>query len=81
MVYDVMQRDIGACQTQDIAARVLTRIIGHYPKQNMLCVCFCCDNLGWGVGPAEVTVSVAAIVGCARGGGGRPETQTLSLAP
>ena len=36
VVYDVMQRDIGACRTQDIAARVLTRIIGHYPKQNML---------------------------------------------
>lgn len=42
VVYDVMQRDIGACQTQDIAARVLTRIIGHYPKQNMLLI-----DLGW----------------------------------
>lgn len=40
--YDVMQRDIGACTSADIATRVLTRVIGHYPAQNMMLI-----DLGW----------------------------------
>jgi D-serine deaminase-like pyridoxal phosphate-dependent protein len=32
----------GACADEDVAARVLTRVIGHYPAQNMMLV-----DLGW----------------------------------
>ena len=42
LVYDVVQNQIGSCRPQDIATRVLTRVIGHYPASNMLIV-----DLGW----------------------------------
>jgi D-serine deaminase-like pyridoxal phosphate-dependent protein len=40
--YDTMQLAVGACAAADIAVRVLTRVVGHYPKRNMLLV-----DLGW----------------------------------
>ncbi|XP_062998701.1 D-serine dehydratase-like [Elgaria multicarinata webbii] len=40
--YDVQQMMIGSCQLEDIAVRVLTRVIGHYPHRNQLLV-----DCGW----------------------------------
>ena len=40
--YDCMQADLGSCTLDDIAVRVLTRVIGKYPKQNMLLI-----DCGW----------------------------------
>ena len=33
---------LGSCTVSDIAVKVLTRVIGHYPTQNMLLI-----DLGW----------------------------------
>ncbi len=41
-VYDVTQAGLGACAEADVATRVLTRVIGHYPQSNMLLI-----DLGW----------------------------------
>ncbi|XP_060797735.1 D-serine dehydratase isoform X2 [Neoarius graeffei] len=40
--YDVQQSLIGSCRLEDIAVRVLTRVIGHYPHRNQLLV-----DCGW----------------------------------
>jgi len=40
--YDMMQARIGACGTGDMALRVLTRVLGHYPSRGMMLV-----DLGW----------------------------------
>ncbi|XP_053490239.1 D-threo-3-hydroxyaspartate dehydratase [Ictalurus furcatus] len=40
--YDVQQSLIGSCRHEDIAVRVLTRVIGHYPHRNQLLV-----DCGW----------------------------------
>ena len=37
-----MQASIAACDPEDVAVRVLTRVLGHYPKSNMLLV-----DMGW----------------------------------
>jgi len=42
MYYDCMQVKLGSCSPENVAVRVCTRIIGHYPKQNMLLI-----DLGW----------------------------------
>jgi D-serine deaminase-like pyridoxal phosphate-dependent protein len=42
LCYDRMQQEIGSCTEDQIAGRVLTRVVGHYPKQNMILV-----DLGW----------------------------------
>ena len=42
LYYDVTQRELGACTVDDIAVRVLTRVVGHYPKSNTLLV-----DCGW----------------------------------
>ena len=42
LVYDSMQAGIGSCALEDVATRVATRVIGHYPKQQMLLI-----DLGW----------------------------------
>jgi D-serine deaminase-like pyridoxal phosphate-dependent protein len=42
LVYDCMQARIGSCSLSDVATRVATRVIGHYPKQNMLLI-----DMGW----------------------------------
>ena len=38
----MMQLKLGACSAEQIAVRVLTRVIGHYPAANMLLV-----DMGW----------------------------------
>jgi D-serine deaminase-like pyridoxal phosphate-dependent protein len=40
--YDMMQCLLGACTAEQVAVRVLTRVIGHYPAANMLLV-----DMGW----------------------------------
>lgn len=40
--YDVQQSLIGSCRLEDVAVRVLTRVIGHYPRRNQLLV-----DCGW----------------------------------
>ncbi|XP_048385777.1 D-serine dehydratase [Stegostoma tigrinum] len=40
--YDIQQMMIGSCQMDDIAVRVLTRVIGHYPHRNQMLV-----DCGW----------------------------------
>ncbi|XP_076880930.1 D-serine dehydratase [Brachyhypopomus gauderio] len=40
--YDVQQSLIGSCRLEDIAVRVVTRVIGHYPHRNQLLV-----DCGW----------------------------------
>lgn len=40
--YDWMQVKVGSCRPEDVAVRVCTRIIGQYPKQNMLLI-----DMGW----------------------------------
>ncbi|KAL4635666.1 hypothetical protein GN956_G12974 [Arapaima gigas] len=40
--YDVQQSLIGSCSLDDVAVRVLTRVIGHYPHRNQLLV-----DCGW----------------------------------
>jgi D-serine deaminase-like pyridoxal phosphate-dependent protein len=39
---DTTQSMLGSCAESDIAVKVLTRVIGHYSKQNMLLI-----DLGW----------------------------------
>ena len=36
------QSMLGSCTSSDVAVRVLTRVIGHYPRKNMLLI-----DLGW----------------------------------
>nr|XP_047909779.1 D-threo-3-hydroxyaspartate dehydratase-like [Anser cygnoides] len=40
--YDLQQTLLGSCQPQDVAIRVLTRVVGHYPHRNQLLV-----DCGW----------------------------------
>nr|XP_055040750.1 D-threo-3-hydroxyaspartate dehydratase [Misgurnus anguillicaudatus]XP_055040751.1 D-threo-3-hydroxyaspartate dehydratase [Misgurnus anguillicaudatus] len=40
--YDVQQSLIGSCRLENVAVRVLTRVIGHYPHRNQLLV-----DCGW----------------------------------
>nr|XP_028606737.1 uncharacterized protein LOC114607579 isoform X1 [Podarcis muralis]XP_028606738.1 uncharacterized protein LOC114607579 isoform X1 [Podarcis muralis] len=42
LFYDAQQMMIGSCQLEDIAVRVLTRVIGHYPHRNQMLV-----DCGW----------------------------------
>lgn len=42
LLYDCMQARIGSCSEDQIASRIATRVIGHYPKQNMLLI-----DMGW----------------------------------
>lgn len=42
LYYDMMQVELGSCKTSDVAVRVCTRVIGQYPKQNMLLI-----DMGW----------------------------------
>jgi len=39
---DWMQVQLGSCRAEDVAVRVCTRIIGQYPKQNMILI-----DMGW----------------------------------
>ncbi|KAI5101802.1 hypothetical protein C0J45_9005, partial [Silurus meridionalis] len=40
--YDAQQSLLGSCTLEDVAVRVLTRVIGHYPHRNQLLV-----DCGW----------------------------------
>ncbi|XP_053916580.1 D-threo-3-hydroxyaspartate dehydratase isoform X1 [Cuculus canorus] len=40
--YDLQQTQVGSCQPEEVAIRVLTRVIGHYPHRNQLLV-----DCGW----------------------------------
>ena len=42
LYYDAMQASIGSCRADDIAVRVLMRVVGHYPRSNTLVV-----DCGW----------------------------------
>jgi D-serine deaminase-like pyridoxal phosphate-dependent protein len=42
LYYDCTQVAIGACELKDVAVRVLTRIVGHYPRSNTLLI-----DCGW----------------------------------
>ncbi|XP_064183616.1 D-serine dehydratase isoform X2 [Anguilla rostrata] len=40
--YDVQQLMIGSCKLEDVAVRVITRVVGHYPHRNQMLV-----DCGW----------------------------------
>eukprot|EP00747_Dinoflagellata_sp_TGD_P135989 gnl/TRDRNA2_/TRDRNA2_175499_c8_seq1.p1 gnl/TRDRNA2_/TRDRNA2_175499_c8~~gnl/TRDRNA2_/TRDRNA2_175499_c8_seq1.p1 ORF type:complete len:372 (+),score=50.18 gnl/TRDRNA2_/TRDRNA2_175499_c8_seq1:70-1185(+) len=40
--FDMMQASFGSCLVDDIAVRVCTRILGHYPKRNLMVI-----DMGW----------------------------------
>ena len=42
LYYDTTQHALGACTLEDIAVRVLSRVVGHYPKSNTLLI-----DCGW----------------------------------
>jgi D-serine deaminase-like pyridoxal phosphate-dependent protein len=42
LMYDAMQTKIGSCSRDDIAIRILARVIGHYPRLNMMLL-----DMGW----------------------------------
>ncbi|XP_051467267.1 LOW QUALITY PROTEIN: D-threo-3-hydroxyaspartate dehydratase-like [Apus apus] len=42
LFYDLQQTLLGSCQLEEVAIRVLTRVIGHYPHRNQLLV-----DCGW----------------------------------
>ena len=63
--YDVTQVSLGACTTADVAVRVLTRIVGHYPASNTMLI-----DCGWTGCSAQ---------GAAVGYGGFPENPELRI--
>ena len=42
IINDAMQVSLGSCDHDQVAVRILTRVVGHYPKSNMLLI-----DLGW----------------------------------
>nr|XP_021156373.1 uncharacterized protein LOC102098018 [Columba livia] len=42
LFYDLQQTQLGSCRPEDVAIRVLTRVIGHYPHRNQLLL-----DCGW----------------------------------
>ncbi|XP_030300784.1 uncharacterized protein LOC103534388 isoform X4 [Calypte anna] len=42
LFYDLQQTLLGSCQLEEVAIRVLTRVVGHYPHRNQLLV-----DCGW----------------------------------
>ena len=42
LYYDTTQVALGSCHLEDIAVRVVTRVVGHYPKSNTLLI-----DCGW----------------------------------
>lgn len=42
LYYDTTQVALGSCTVDDVAVRVLTRVVGHYPKSNTLVI-----DCGW----------------------------------
>ncbi|XP_068529274.1 D-serine dehydratase-like isoform X2 [Anas acuta] len=60
--YDLQQTLLGSCQPQDVAIRVLTRVIGHYPHRNQLLL-----DCGWAAlslhGGAQTPAGCATVEG------------------
>uniref|UniRef100_A0A8C9FQ75 D-serine dehydratase n=3 Tax=Pavo cristatus TaxID=9049 RepID=A0A8C9FQ75_PAVCR len=71
--YDLQQTQLGSCQPQDVAIRVLTRVIGHYAHRGQLLV-----DCGWaalslhGAGAGQGPQGCAAI-------DGHPELRLVGL--
>lgn len=65
LYYDTTQLALGSCTVDDIAVRVLTRVVGHYPKANTLLI-----DCGW---------TGASAQGRAAGFGGFPEHPQLRI--
>ena len=42
LYYDVTQLRLGACTMENIAVRIVTRVVGHYPKSNTMLI-----DCGW----------------------------------
>lgn len=59
---DLQQTLLGSCQPQDVAIRVLTRVIGHYPHRNQLLL-----DCGWAAlslhGGAQTPAGCATVEG------------------
>ena len=66
MYYDATQLSLGSCTLDDIAVRVLTRVVGHYPKSNTLLI-----DCGW---------TGASAQGKESGYGCLPKTPELTIA-
>lgn len=62
---DSMQVDLGSCDAADVAVRVCTRVVGHYPKSNMLLI-----DCGW---------TGASAQGKEAGYGGFPDNKELKI--
>ncbi|XP_010561597.1 PREDICTED: D-serine dehydratase-like [Haliaeetus leucocephalus] len=62
LFYDLQQTLLGSCHPEEVAIRVLTRVIGHYPHRNQLLV-----DCGWAAlslhGRHQAPVGCAAIEG------------------
>ncbi|XP_066543613.1 D-serine dehydratase [Amia ocellicauda] len=69
--YDIQQTLIGSCKIEEVAVRVLTRVIGHYPATNQLLV-----DCGWTAlsldGMGRLPTGYAVIEG-------HPELKLLSM--
>lgn len=66
LYYDMTQVALGSCSLGDVAVRVLTRVVGHYPASNTLLI-----DCGWTGCSAQ---------GAATGYGGFPEHPELRIA-
>ncbi|XP_029814533.1 uncharacterized protein LOC115307288, partial [Manacus vitellinus] len=42
LFYDLQQTQLGSCRPEEVAIRVLTRVVGHYPHRRQLLV-----DCGW----------------------------------
>ncbi|XP_025945508.1 uncharacterized protein LOC112977401 [Apteryx rowi] len=60
--YDLQQTLLGSCRPEDVALRVLTRVVGHYPHRNQLLV-----DCGWTAlslhGQSQLPTGFAAVEG------------------
>ncbi|XP_013864431.1 D-threo-3-hydroxyaspartate dehydratase [Austrofundulus limnaeus] len=69
--YDVQQSGIGSCSLEDVAVRVLTRVIGHCPHRNQLLI-----DCGWSAisldGAGKLPTGYAVIEG-------HPDLKLLSM--
>jgi D-serine deaminase-like pyridoxal phosphate-dependent protein len=66
LYFDVMQATLGSCSVDDVAVRVLTRVVGNYAKSNTLLV-----DCGW---------TGASAQGADAGYGGFPDHPELRIA-
>ena len=52
LYYDMTQVALGTCAVRDVAVRVLTRVVGHYPSSNTLLI-----DCGWTGCSAQVRIA------------------------